>query len=64
MSQEKRGREVKDECTLTLGEGDNLGVEGKTARLLPSRTQECKCGRIPVCVFFTCECVFVPDRNP
>lgn len=32
---EERGREACDKYALTLGEGDNLGVEGKTARLLP-----------------------------
>lgn len=32
---EERGREACDKYAVTSGEGDNLGVEGKTARLLP-----------------------------
>lgn len=32
---EERGRRACDKYAVTLGEGDNLGVEGKTAGLLP-----------------------------
>lgn len=32
---DERGRRACDKYAVTFGEGDNLGVEGKTARLLP-----------------------------
>ena len=32
---DERGSEAFDKYAVTLGEGDNLGVEGKTAGLLP-----------------------------
>lgn len=56
-SERSRGREAYDKHAVTLEEGDNLGVEGKTTGLLPSRTQECGSGRIPVRVFL-CACVY------
>lgn len=52
-----RGREAYDKHAVTSEEGDNLGVEGKTTGLLPSRTQECGSGRIPARVFL-CACVY------
>lgn len=56
-SELSRGREAYDKHAEPLEEGDNLGAEGKTTGLLPSWTQECRSGRIPVRVF-ECACVY------
>lgn len=56
-SELSRGREAYDKHARPLGEGDNLGVEGKTTGLLPSWMQECRSGRILVREF-QCACVY------
>lgn len=61
-SELSRGREAYDKHAEPLEEGDNLGVEGKTTGLLPSWTQECRSGRIPVRVF-ECACVCIRSRQ-